>query len=565
MLAISAGMMAVPAKRGIWRTVKLANGTEVKVELRGDEHASFWQAEDGSCFVEDYQNKVFKQVAMSEIREIASDRREKTKMLKSKSSKQKAENKKVAFTGEKRGVLILVNFTDKKFAAAHTRELYDKICNETNFSNSMGFKSSVKDYFSAQSNGQFLPAFDVVGPVELTGTVAYYGENNAYTNDIRRGKMIGEACLLANESVDFSKYDWDGDGEVEQVFVVYAGRGEANGGTAETIWPHESQLAYSDYGRKLLLDGVYINTYACSSEATQKRSGLPGDRIEGIGTICHEFSHCLGLPDMYDTEYSGNFGMNEWSLMDQGAYNGSGFTPTGYTSYERMASGWMQPITLDKPTTVKNMKPLSEGGMAFVVYNDNNNNEYYLLENRYKSGTDVSLPGEGLLVLHIDYNKIVWNQNIVNTFVSNIYYSNDHQRCTIFHADNSDGTTSNDLAGDPYPLMGKDASGNTVVMNNELSDTSLPATTLFNKNIDGTKLMGKAVTNIVRHDDGTISFDFMGGSETNIISGIDSPINDNTTVKANNRIYNLNGTCLGSDINKLPKGLYIMNGKKIVK
>lgn len=146
--------------------------------------------------------------------------------------------------------------------------------------------------------------------------------------------MVAEACLAADSEVNFADYDWDGDGEVDQVFVLYAGLGEAAGGDDDTVWPHMWNLSSSDYRKSLTLDNVKVDTYACSSEMTKDYDtfGYP-DIVSGIGTFCHEFSHCLGYPDMYDMNYK-NFGMATWDLMDYGNYNGKGFIPSGYTAYE---------------------------------------------------------------------------------------------------------------------------------------------------------------------------------------------------------------------------------------
>jgi len=209
---------------------------------------------------------------------------------------------------------------------------------------------------------------------------------------------------------------------------------------------------------------------------------------------------------MYDTAYQGNYGMSYWDVMDHGSYGGDGFIPCCFTSFERMKCGWLTPTELVNDTVVESLKPLSEGGEAYIIRNDANPNEYYLLENRQQTGWDADLPGKGLLILHVDYDESAWQNNLVNT----TYYPNynDHQRCTIFHADNSVGIDSEqkitkaELAGDPYPYEGNDS----------LTNTSEPAATLYNKNSYSTKLMNKAITNIRQNDDGTISFVFRGYS-----------------------------------------------------
>lgn len=185
---------------------------------------------------------------------------------------------------------------------------------------------------------------------------------------------------------------------MEEVFILYAGHGENDTRNSNLIWPHMSQLAgYTD--GTLTLDGVTINTYACTSELQADGS------LAGIGTFCHEFSHCMGFPDMYDTTDGGNnYGMGSWDLMDYGSYNDDTYTPAGYTGYEKMVCGWTTPVELDSDTTITDMQPLADMGQTYIIYNKGNANEYYILENRQLTGYDAALPGAGLLIEHIDYD-----------------------------------------------------------------------------------------------------------------------------------------------------------------
>ena len=467
------------------------------------------------------------------------------------------------YTGTKKALIILVQFTDTKFTVGHNKAFYNRVANEVGFTNSLGFKGSVKDYFLAQSNNQFNLDFDIAGPYTLRHEVAYYGAHSGSSNDSRPGAMVAEAVANADKDVDFRNYDWDGDGYVDQVFVLFAGLGEAAGGDENTIWPHEYNLASSDYGHSYPTeDNVTVNTYACGPEMTMAYTPLGyRKRVDGIGTICHEFSHCLGLPDMYDTQ-GNQYGMGTYDLMDQGSYNGDSFQPPYYSAYEKWYCGWATPTELSEATTVKDMKPVAEGGQTFVIYNDNHKDEYYLLENRQQEGWDGSLYGKGLMITHVDFDATVWRYNLVN---ANYSYNdgtktvtlNDHQRCTIFHADNEDGTrTLASIAGDLYPYT--DSLGN---VNNGLSASTLPSDTLYNANAAGTHQMDKPVTNIVQNADGTISFDFMGGSATNVISGIGAIAVRRPS--ADEEVYNLMGVRM-PDGKNLPAGIYIRGGKKVV-
>ena len=494
---------AVPAQRGLWRVIHLTDGSMVRVELRGDENSHWWEDSIGNRYCSRgrtnfsrgrtkeeggrrYDTEIWEKIEEKDCSKRRNTRRysHSTLHIPHSTIPLPMEGSGVA-PSPRRGLIILASFTDRSFKSEHTKELYERIANEEGFKHELGFKGSVHDYFKDQSDGQFLLDFDVVGPVPLSLDYAYYGENGADGQDLRAGEMIAEACKLAAKEVDYADYDWDGDGEVEQVVVLFAGQGEHCCEDAATIWPHEYQLEESDYGRTLRLDNVTISTYACCSEL-----GL-GETIDGIGTLCHEFSHCLGIPDMYDTEDNGCFGMSQWDLMDHGCYNDNGFIPCGYTSYERMLCGWLRPVVLTSPCEVTDMQPLSKNGLAYLIYNTKAPQEYYLLENRQQVGWDKALPGSGLLILHVDEDEEVWYENRVNADPT-------HQHCTIFHADNNSGTTICDLQGDPYPYGENDS----------LTTTSIPAATLYHHSVESDDHMPVAITHILEQDDGTVSFRF---------------------------------------------------------
>lgn len=495
---------AVPAKRGVWKKITLENGTTLDAQLRGDEFSHYYEDKDGVCYTEN-ESGLFSMANMDEVMAKGNGRRAQTMSYQQRLARKAARNRTSAYNGLKKGLIILVEFADMAFADGHDRALFNNIANKENYTSDEGFIGSVRDYFLAQSNGTFAIDFDVAGPVVMSQNYAYYGKDyGGLGNDMRPGEMVVEACRAVDQDVDFSAYDWDGDGEADQVFVLYAGLGQAAGGSANTIWPHMWALSDPDnYGSSITLDNVVIDIYACSSELAVSDSGQQG--IAGIGTICHEFSHCLGFPDMYDT-VGYNFGMFTWDLMDYGSYNGDGFIPSGYTCYEKMMAGWITPTELTENTSVSNLKPCSEGGEAYVIYNDSHRDEFYLLENRQQTGWDAAQYGNGLLIMHVDYDATVWEENTVNNVAS-------RQRCTIFHADNSDGDVDyagyideDDVAGDPYPYG----------TNNSLTNTTTPKALLYNANTDGSMLMNKDITDITRHADGTVSFCFSvngGGSD----------------------------------------------------
>ncbi len=503
--------IAVPAKPGVWRTISLTDGTQVKVQLVGDEFMHYYQSADGTRYLYDAASATYQVYSDSQF----SNSRRKAVARRAKANNRRAVRRKAnvtnIFQGTKKGLIILAQFTDSKFQSGHDRALYNKIANAENYTDN-GFKGSVKDYFKAQSAGQFELDFDVVGICQLKNPCSYYGGNDSYGNDLHAGEMVAEACQwAATQGVDFSKYDWDGDGEVDQVFVLYAGKGEANGGAVSTIWPHEYALSESDYGKSLSFNGVIVDTYACSAELNDR------DQLDGIGTFCHEFSHCMGFPDFYDTGYSGWFGMGDYDLMCAGNYNGDGKCPAGYSAYEKHECGWLtyQDVThIDEALNVTGLKAISEGGGAYVLKNKAHEDEYYIIENRQKTGWDAYLPSEGVMITHVDYDANIWLYNTPNAQDKyydendNVYY-NDHQRLTIFRA----GRSASDYGdtSDLYPYN----------INNSLTAESNPAATLYNKNSDGTKYMHVDITDISVASDGTASLTFSkadrssgGGGET---------------------------------------------------
>lgn len=496
LLCLVLSVWAVPAKRGVWCSLSLVDGTEVKAQLVGDEFLHYYVSEDGTKYVQDESTGLYRKMTdevtaqrRAAVRRAQAQGRQKRMLRKAQASN--------VFQGTKKGLIILVQFTDSKFKSGHDLALYERIANDENYSGN-NFRGSIKDYFKAQSHGQFELDFDVAGICQLQHPYAYYGKNNSQEEDVKPGQMVAEACLWAHEQgIDFSKYDWDGDGEVDQVFVLYAGHGEASyDKDPNTIWPHMYYLSASDYGKPLSLDGVTVDTYACSSE-------LNGDgNLDGIGTFCHEFSHCMGFPDLYDTSYAGWFGMGDFDLMCSGSYNGDSKCPAGYSAYEKAECGWLtlkDMTNIEQETSIVGVQPMSADGDAYIIKNKGHKDEYYILENRQKTGWDSYLPASGLMITHVDYDADIWDWNMPNTSgkyedANGNTKTNDHQRLTIFRAGKS--TDEYGDASDLYPYGS----------NNSLTKTSSPAGTLYNTNSDGSKYMHVAITDIAIAADGTASF-----------------------------------------------------------
>lgn len=531
---------AIPAKPD-WQTIILNDGTEVRAQLVGDEHLHYWLTEDGRRV--SLKGEPLTEVAMSRMQTKAASQRTGQENL-CNSRMAVSMDERTSYTGQKHGLVILVQFADVKFRSTNTPTKFDLILNGENYSSTEGFVGSVADYFKAQSNGQFEIVFDMVGPYTMPQNQKYYGENDEDGYDIRPHEMIVEACRQADAEINFADYDWDGDGEADQVYVIYAGKGEADGGVnvANTIWPHMWTL--HDAGTTLRLDNTIINTYACSNEVDA------GNRIEGIGTICHEFSHCLGYPDLYDT-IGNNFSMGSYDLMSGGNYNGNSFVPAGYSAYEKWMAGWIDLTELStQSVSITDLRPVSEGGKGYIIYNDAHHDEYFIVENRQQTNWDKCLPGHGLMVTQVDFDKDIWLWNIPNGFVTlseskdekSPYYGypvNDHLRLTIIHADNKANAynENNDL----FPYGMKDS----------LTAYSTPSAKFYNDNLQGTKYLPGALHHIAENADGTMRFNYVADNSTSGISAVRG-------IQYQLPFYDLQGR----RIQPFRKGLYIHNRRK---
>ena len=516
---ITSSAIAVPAKRGQWKTLKLVDGTEVKAMLVGDEFGHIWKGEDGKAYT--LKGDSYQSVDGKASLKRAKVRRQQANAKRARRISTDASRH---YSGQKKGLIILVNFQDETFQAEHTNELFTRIANEEGFSEGK-FQGSMADYFKAQSRGQFELDFDIVGPVTVSHKASYYGSNDSEGSDLRPAEMVIEAVNLAkNEVTNWKQYDWDNDGEVDQVYVIYAGMGEADGGDEETIWPHAYDLYAAKYygegtGPVTVAQNLKVSTYACGSELNG--SG----KICGVGTICHEFSHCLGYPDFYDIDYSGGQGMGSWDLMCDGSYNDDGYQPAGYTSYEMWMAGWLEPIELDaEDVQVQNMKSLQNGGQSYIIYNKGNKNEFLMLENRQLEGWDASLNDAGLLIVHCDYDKDVWYNNGPND-------DPDHQRMVVVPADGR--CQKQTYMGETYFTEENDACPltNVTAFNKDFKTSdkiAKKAAQFFNKNTNGTNWIDSSVEDITLNANGTISFNYVaeytstggnGGTTTDVPEG----------------------------------------------
>lgn len=399
------------------------------------------------------------------------------------------------YQGHRRQLVVLAAYSDYDFQGdeAQTLATWDKVLNAEGL-HEAPYEGSVHDYFMAQSYGLFQLYFDLQYVQLASGRDRYAStadddENSQYlVNDI-----VDE---LLTRDIPWSEYDWNGDGRINQLLIIYAGKGQNDGGDSHTVWAHQWLL--SDHidpatsqpcpTRTVSHDGIdyVIDSYCAVPE-------LSGYHDSTFGTLCHEYTHCFGFPDYY---YGSINYVGKWDLMDIGNYNGDGCCPPGYSAHQRWLMGWLTPQELTQPVNVTDMAPLHEQPQAYLIRNDGYQDEYYMLENRQPDSWDASLPGSGLVIAHIDYDAELWNGTTPG-------FANkpDYQRYSIFAANNNRAYSSYNASKWAYPYNG----------NNQLTNTSSPASTLLHDNADGTRLMSKPVTGITVSN-GVAAFAFMGGT-----------------------------------------------------
>ena len=339
------------------------------------------------------------------------------------------------------GLVILIDFADVKFRSEDPKAFYTDMFSTEGFTgfdepvkgvhvNCLG---SVRDYFKDQSNGAFNPPFDVYGP--------YTSTRNAVQCRNYSSSIFTTALKTANEEIDFSRYDNNNDGKVDMIYFLVAGYSSSyDGNNMGYLWPHASNLSYtySSY------DGKWLDRYACSTELYGFESSPTTVTVEGIGTICHEFSHVLGLPDFYDTDYSDGGGQSHdpggWDVMAGGADYNYGRTPAGYTFYERYALGWAYPKTITE-TGSYSLEAVNKSREGYILRSPVKN-EFFTIENRQRTSWDSYLPGHGMIVTRVDStNANIWTNNKVNCNPAHNYFE-------ILRAGNS---TSGDNGSDPFP------------------------------------------------------------------------------------------------------------------
>ena len=454
------------------------------------------------------------------------------------------------YIGDRRQLVVLAAFQDLGFRETREEALakWDDIFNAKGFREG-NYVGSVHDYFRDQSYGKFNLTFDLL---YITLPDVRHKYRSTQTDDEYSQYMVDDIVdTLMTLNIDWSLYDWDCDAFVNQLLIVYAGKGMNVDGDDDSIWPH--MMCLSDHMNPETADKwdfrswrtvtsgdreYRIDAYCCVQEWADSK-----DVKSSFGTICHEYSHCFGLPDFYYN--SGTSVVGDWDLMDGGNYCGLGYVPCGYSAHERMFMGWLEPEELTAATTVTDMPALGEAPAACLIRNDAVENEYYIVENRKPQGWDAELPGSGILVFHVDYDNATWL-----TGTPNSYYS---KRYELFHANNL--SSINYMKSWAYPYIKTNALGISSVVNDSLTDTSKPAATLRNANAAGTKFMGKPLTRMSVGTDGLASFVFMDPGYSDI-APVRSREDDASPV-----FYDLQGRRISGQPSR--SGICVRNGRKI--
>lgn len=449
-------------------------------------------------------------------------------------------------------LVILVSYAldDVNFASSDPKALYNRLFNELGYTEEgRKGKGCVADYYREQSGGLLNLQFDIYGPYKVNYRAQPTESPTSSTKNYNKAAMRAAVMqfLEENPNIDLSEYDWDGDYTINQVIFLHAGlSGNINHPDCYGhVWPSTGVFT------TITAPGGYeISNYSASAEL------WPNNRLMGIGTICHEFSHSLGLPDIYPVPSWTYTAVDEWDLMDGGNFTNYGWCPPNYSPLEKMLLGWLEPIELKEPCSVVGLKSISDGGDVYMV--KHTDTEFLLLENRQWDGWDFGNPGKGLVVYHVNYIPTSWSNNSVNGTKDVFNYS-------IVAADNRDYDAWDDLvtkagthpryqnsqwlnksylSGSPYPY----ATDSTETVD-ALTDTTIPAAVMITENAAGSKMLSKPITNIRTSEDGLISFDFMGGgTSTEVI--VDVPNN-----KHSDACFDINGRQVSSVTRR---GLYLI-------
>lgn len=572
-------------------TITQSDGSQLTIRLHGDEHYSWYSTTDDVLLVQVGKNYYVAQVeedgtlkATPQLAHNAGERGTVEEQVINNQNKEKflnllnAEPQALAkpfgevypayfpHTGSPKALVILVEFQDVKFktsdpVATFTHYLKGAEGEAAPEANNAYVKGkvnygSVSQYFNDMSQGQFKPQFDIVGPVTVSKNSAYYGGNAGKDTDVNFAQMIAEACKGVSDKVNFADYDQNNDGNVDLVYVIYAGYSESiNGNSSDCLWPKSGTNAFYEPGTNnlLKLNGKKICRYGINNEL----NATPSDWIDGkpllngIGLFCHEFSHTMGLPDLYPTVEASrvdNQNPEYWDLMDGGEYTYSGYFPTPYSPWEMDVMGWTAPIELGDEAKQVSLNSYASDRTAYKINGEND--EYLLIQNiqtdGWWRGITKAFKTTGMLVWRIDYpyttvsldnrlNNEIGKPNVMIVPADGYVIS----EYNVTDDDESKAKYKASLKADPFP------GANNVT---ELLSVKLNKSTLK-----------KPFYNIKETDDGVITFDYLKDYAT----GIDQTLADKDTEK-NPNIFSLDGRYLGNDASKLTKGIYIIGKKKVV-
>lgn len=572
-------------------TITQSDGSQLTIRLHGDEHFSWYSTADDVLLVQVGSNYYVAQVeedgtlkATPQLAHNAGERgtvedqvinnQNKEKFLNLLNAEPQALAKPIGtvtpayfpHTGSPKALVILVEFQDVKFKTSDPVATFTHYlkgadgeaapeANNAYVTKGMVNYGSVSQYFKDMSQGQFKPQFDIVGPVTVSKNSAYYGGNTGST-DANFAEMIAEACKNVSDQVNFADYDQNNDGYVDLVYIIYAGYSESfSGNSADCLWPKSGSNTFYDPETKklLMLNGKKICRYGINNElnATPANSIEGKPLLNGIGLFCHEFSHTLGLPDLYptvETSRVDNQNPEYWDLMDGGEYTYNGYFPTPYSPWEMEVMGWTTLVELgDEPKQQVNLDSYAKNRTTYKINGENE--EYILLQNIQKDGWWYGVANAfntGMLVWRIDfpYNVVNLNNRLNN--------ENGKPNVMVVPADGyvisdynhgkgkqwTDAEYKASLKADPFP--------GTRNMT-ELLSVKLNKSTLE-----------KPIYNI-KETNGVITFDYL----QNFTSGINLPVADLNKEK-DTPIFSLDGRYLGNDASKLTKGIYIIGKKKVV-
>ena len=574
-------------------TITQSDGSQLTIRLHGDEHFSWYSTADDVLLVQVGSNYYVAQVeedgtlkATPQLAHNAGERgtveeqvinnQNKEKFLNLLNAEPQALAKPIGtvtpayfpHTGSPKALVILVEFQDVKFktsvpvatfthylkgaegeAAPEANNAY-----VTNVTKGMVNYGSVSQYFNDMSQRKFTPQFDIVGPVTVSMNSAYYGGNVGNSTDVNFDQMIAEACKSVSSKVNFADYDQNNDGYVDLVYIIYAGYSESfSGNSSDCLWPKSGTNNFYEPGTNnlLMLDGKQICRYGINNEL----NATPSDWIDGkpllngIGLFCHEFSHTMGLPDLYptvETSRVDNQNPEYWDLMDGGEYTYNGYFPTPYSPWEMDVMGWTTPIELGDEAKQVSLNSYASDRTAYKINGENN--EYLLIQNIQTDGWWGGITKAfktGMLVWRIDYpydvvslgnrlNNEIGKPNVMIVPADGYVIS----EYNVTDDDESKAKYKASLKADPFP------GANNVP---ELLSVKLNNSTLK-----------KPFYNI-KEADGVITFDYLKDFAT----GIDSPVIQQNQEK-DTRIFTLDGRYLGTDASLLTKGVYIIGKKKVI-